>query len=41
MMMREINTRIVGYFDGDWVGSPSARLSTSKYYVVVGGKLIL
>ncbi|XP_019226926.1 PREDICTED: uncharacterized protein LOC109208295 [Nicotiana attenuata] len=32
--------QIVGYTDADRAGSPSARRSTSGYYVLVGGNLV-
>lgn len=36
----EGNTQIVGYFDVDWVGSPSDICPTYGYFALVGDNLI-
>ena len=34
------HTRVIGYTDADWVGSPTNTRSTSGYCVFIGGNLI-
>ena len=32
--------QIIEYYDANWVGSPSDRRYTSRYYIMIGGNLI-
>jgi len=34
------NIKVVCYSDADWAGSPSDRISTSRYCVLIGDNLI-